>query len=354
MKKIFLILFFLSIINFTYWENISLDEFLVIKNEFDTNYIDKLDYDKVEQKIDNKKCYYYEKWDDFIMSPLCFIDKDYPKIEFIDAIDYSLDYIKWFDGIFDIWSEYFSFYGSTPIFYPKINSLEYYIDENDLLLLKYLSLKEYQIIVPKMYIARTELNKYSLYVVDKDLVGRSDCRQHNYLMALQILDKLYLRPWEIFNINSKLVNLKWYCNFWSTKYLFYGWVCWASTQLFRNSLINPFVKINKRYNHVQRYAHFYGDYIYGDDASIYEWDKQFEIENIWSDPIYYRIMERNWIRYLISAIPNKSQYITHVTRRQSRSLSADVWKEVVNKYTFIKRYDQTRISNYMSKNWETD
>ena len=51
------------------------------------------------------------------------------------------------------------------------------------------------------------------------------------------------------------------------------------SQLFRVSLINPDIVINKRYPHNEWFVQYYWENIWGDDAAVYEYSKQFEIKN---------------------------------------------------------------------------
>lgn len=352
--------YFLSIVFtmiFFLWWNVfanylELDTYSRLKSVFNSSPdIEKIDIEKLDSLLKWKNCYYYENWDYFIYLPICFLNKNisqYFSLE--ETVDILHDDIIWFSDIYDNYNTKFSYYTSTPIFYSK--PLDYYINDKDSVFLKIITALNYKLKIHKKHFALNNISDYSFYVSDKNLDNRWQCSLKNYNIAIKSLDKLLLKPNQAFNFNDTLVGLKWYCWESSEKYLFYAWVCWASTQLFRVSLINPYIYINKRYSHAQRYVNYYDEYIYWDDASVYEYIKQFEITNRWKYPMYFRFKNINSTNYLYSVVPIKESYRTDVTKEQTRSLSSYVSKEVFNFESNELIYKQDRASNYLKKNYE--
>lgn len=87
--------------------------------------------------------------------------------------------------------------------------------------------------------------------------------------------------------------------------MFYGGVCGAATQLFRASLLSPQISIIKRYGHSQRLVPYYSEYVFGDDAAIYEMSKQFEIKNQSLNEVYIKYLQKNGGVYLAIITPEK-------------------------------------------------
>jgi len=121
--------------------------------------------------------------------------------------------------------------------------------------------------------------------------------------------------------------------------------------LFRNSLINPYLYVVKRYNHGQRYVNFYSNYIYWDDGAVYEFIKIFKVKNISNSPIYFRKKQIWKELYFVSIVPKKSKQFSIVEKRQTWKLSAYVKKTVYDENWFLKYY-QDWVSNYARKNYE--
>jgi vancomycin resistance protein YoaR len=186
------------------------------------------------------------------------------------------------------------------------------------------------------------------------LENRDDCRRQNFDVAMNVLNNKIINPWEIYNFNTDLVPLQNdYCkDNDSWKYLFYWWVCGASTQIFRNALMNPFIEVEERHPHSVRYVKWYNEYIFWDDAAIYERTKQFKIKNIWTKPIYFKVIQKNSKKYLISIYPSENKYFSHITKVQIDKTQAAVWKAIYELWTNKKWYDQYWKSAYNSRTWE--
>ncbi len=101
----------------------------------------------------------------------------------------------------------------------------------------------------------------------KDISMLDPCTKHNYLLAFEQLDGKVINPWESFNFNAFLTNLRGYCTGRGAKtFSFYGGVCGVASQLFRTWLSSPQVRIDKRRGHNDRYMQYYGSEVEGDDA----------------------------------------------------------------------------------------
>jgi len=373
MKKLVKFILFFSIVsNFTFWiYTISFTNYIDTLKTLNQN-LHKIPHDKISKinkivKLINKtkslKCNFFQTESYFLINPICFIKNELPSISKYTAINKGFKYIFNFSNKFELNKTSFLYSWSKIIwknwYFENYNLFKKLINTNssgENIINIILLLKNYYIQIPKQFIYRKILDQFSYYVSTKNLTNRWKCRKHNYLLAIKQLDWIKLLPWEKLNYNKILAKLNnnLYCKeLWNKykHYLFYEWVCWASTQLFRNSLLNPNLVITKRYNHTKRYAKYYSNYIYWDDASIYEWIKQFEIKNIWNYPIYFKTLNKNENQiYLVSIIPTKILDKSVIIRKQIWKLKALVWKVVFDK-NFNEKYSQFWISNYCCKVW---
>jgi VanW like protein len=136
------------------------------------------------------------------------------------------------------------------------------------------------------------------------------CRRKNYLLALGHLDRTILQPGKKLVFNQLIADDPNYCGAETGKFRFYQGVCGASTMLFRNTLTNPVIDIEKRQNHNHRYTNFYGG-TRGDDAAIYEMSKLFVIKNVSKNPVYFRVLrDRHDNPIVFSLTPRRSEYIS--------------------------------------------
>jgi hypothetical protein len=200
-----------------------------------------------------------------------------------------------------------------------------------------------------------QFKKFWFFVAKRQIDKYWDCSKHNYLYALTKLNGLYLKPWESYRINDSLAWLTWYCmwvNPW--KYQFYQWVCGASTQLYRVSLLMPDIEITKRFPHSQRYVKYYDEIVYWDDAAIYEFQKTFAIKNNWQYPVYFKILDRWDTQYLVWVTPTKPDKITKIDKRQVAKLKGSVSKTVFSLTWNNKLYEQNWLSNYSFKSYDSN
>lgn len=332
---------------------------------FSFNQVDLTTYKNIKSIISkkiNKKiiinynklaCNYFIINNDYYISPWCFLQDNIPKLWIKKTSDLVFPFIKNLDNIYDLKSTSFV---SNPsqVKFSYVYDLDKFISNSlsDKILLHILAFKNYYIKVPSIFLAFKEFKNYSLYVSSKDLSKRNKWRLINFNIAIKTLNNYILNPYQELNFNKLVANKPWYYKQNSkSKYLFYGWVCWASTMLFRNALINPYLYVTKRYNHSQRYVYFYSPYIYGDDASIYEYIKVLKIKNISSYPIYFK-EKHIWKEiYLVSIVPKKTWKFVYITKKQTWPLSAYVSSTTFDRNWNIL-YKQSWVSNYKNKNYE--
>ena len=354
MKKIIII--FLGVIFFgtTSAKTIPIQDFerYKAKDNFFSYFYDKYVQDNLAEN--QKICYYYKRWTKFVISPICFLTNDLPKYNFTKSIDIIFPYISDFKNIYNLEATWFNYDTAQPIFtktFLDLGKIKKNLDKQTILHLAYQNI-DFEI--DEKDIAYQSIKNYSFFVADKDLKWRAWCRLVNYNIAINLFNNKLLKPWETYNTNKEFAqHTNEYCGHESGYYLFYGWVCGASTQLFRVSLINPYIKVLQRYWHSQRYVWFYGNYIYGDDAAIYQRSKQFEIQNIWEKEIYFKVWEKNGHKYLLSVYPDKNYYTTKVQRQQVSYTKAYVGKQVLSKIDWTQFYQQWRTSSYYwGRNYE--
>jgi vancomycin resistance protein YoaR len=179
-------------------------------------------------------------------------------------------------------------------------------------------------------LARYWVQHIAFYVSEKDLSLLSPCNTQNYTLALQKLDGYLLSPGASFNANRELSKVKGYCTGrGEANFLFYGGVCGMTAQVFRTTLIHPNIEIVKRRPHNEWFVQYYGEEIGGDDAAIYEMSKQFEIKNIGTDDIYFKV-KRNTKHTLLIAIsprtPQRVEISKQTSTQHSITLERKIWE----------------------------
>jgi len=343
--------------------------FFLCWNSFSFNQINLSNYNKLTNILSWKKlnkfktkqilstplsaCKSRLNGNNYYVSPSCFLSWwTLPKVNFKETINDILPLISNFKKTYNLNSTWFFYNTATPTFYINYN-IDKIIKQNQTnkLLLHILSLLNYYIKIPKVYFEMRQSKNYSFYVSKKNLKLRNKWRLQNLDIAINQLDWYLLKWWKTLNLNNIIANKPWYYKKWNSKYLFYGWVCGASTMLFRNALINPYLYVVKRYNHSQWYVHFYSKYIYWDDAAMYQYIKIFKIKNISKYPIYIR-KKQIWNELLlISIIPKRINEFTYISKKQVWKLKAKVSVETMDDLWNII-YKQSWISNYFRKNYE--
>ena len=178
----------------------------------------------------------------------------------------------------------------------------------------------------------------------KDISMLDACTKHNYLLAFEQLDGKVINPWESFNFNAFLTNLRGYCTGRGAKtFSFYGGVCGVASQLFRAWLSSPQVRIDKRRGHNDRYMQYYGSEVEGDDAAVYERSKQFVFTNTSDFPFLIKTEEsRNHTKlFFITEAKAVDQHRVTIDKKKITPLTIDLSKKV---------FKQAQISKISCKN----
>lgn len=215
---------------------------------------------------------------------------------------------------------------------------------SDISVIMYLMQHDIKVAIPKQYIARYHANNHGLYAVHKnDLEQQSSCARTNYLLAVRSLDGLRLEPGESFEINQHITDLPGYCRG-SKRFMFYGGVCGASTQLYRLGLMHPEIYVVERTNHNTRYTRYYAEYLYSDDAAIYENFKKMIIRNDSDDTMIFKLLEKERETTLaVFSLPTSKK--SSVTKKQTWPLSwivrkvvTDQWWQLLHEQEWHSRY----------------
>ena len=281
------------------------------------------------------KCHVKEVSEQFlVISPECLIQKPVVYIPFKKSVDLMWPRIRDVEGIYRLDKDEFIYTGAKILLDPDFEREAQNFWDKRLSWGSYMMLKgtKKDIQIPLSYFAWKYFKNYSFWVSTKSLSGRDDCRLTNYRVAMDKLDGLVLAPEEEYNFNKDLINIPQedYCKGKSERqYLFYAGVCGVSTQLFRNSLLNPFIRVVERRSHAHRYPKFYNPIVLGDDAAVYEKYKLLKIKNISSTPLYFRVFQKNPKEvYLLSISSQKNPYKVKVKKKNLSELSAYVQKTI--------------------------
>lgn len=219
----------------------------------------------------------------FTVNPICLTSQkqsSIPKLSLQERSYWLWWDIKNFDQHYDLEGTEFLSKWSQPIL-TKIDSILWIKTQNNYLIIALMIMERYQyrVRVPVKDVAYHQTKNMSFYVSTRSTSWRSACVKHNFITALESLNNKIIKPGQSLNLNNQVKNLD-YCIWKSTRpYLFYGWACGASTQLFRVSLMMPYLQVTQRHAHSIRYTQYYWQKVFGDDAAIYEMYKQFEVKN---------------------------------------------------------------------------
>jgi hypothetical protein len=173
-----------------------------------------------------------------------------------------------------------------------------------------------------------------------------NCAKQNYLTAAQHFGNVILQPGEEFEINQHIAHLDWYCKWTGEEYMFYQWVCWLSTQLFRAWLINPDIEIVRRAPHSKRYTKYYGETVYGDDSAIYENLKKMVIKNRGNHPIQIRTLSWATEHYLVIMWPKTDKQVL-IQKSESDKLTWRLGRKIYDNGELVEK--QIWQSTYNSK-----
>ena len=288
----------------------------------------------------------------YIISPICLLKNELPQIEYKEAIDYLWQYIDSFNTIYNEASQNFSYQGTTPIFTKDYEILPKTLEEK--LTLIRLQNQWKKIRIHKSSLAYQTIKKTNFYTVYKDTSILKRCTKQNYTVALNRINGKVVWSGESLNLNKEIMKLKWYCKrSWPQDLLFYGGVCGFATQLFRTSLLVPTIEITKRYAHNEWLVPYYSDYIFGDDAALYQMNKQLEIKNLGENEMYFKVLKKENGNYFVIITPEKTNQWVIIQKTEGEGLTAKVQREIYQEKTdmIIKR--DVFESTYIKKTYTT-
>lgn len=293
-----------------------------------------------------------EEKDLYIISPSCLLKNDLPIIEFKEAIDYLRPYIESFNMVYNDASQIFSYQWTTPIFTKDYEILPKTLEEK--LTLIRLQNKWEKIRIHKSSLAYQTIKKANFYTVYKDTSILKRCTKQNYNVALQRINGKMIQVGETLNLNKEIMNLRWYCK-WSgpQDLLFYGWVCGFATQLFRTSLLVPTIEITKRYGHNERLVPYYSDYVFGDDAALYQMSKQLEIKNIGDTELYFKALDKGNANYFVIITPEKNNQWVIIKKGEKSRLKSEVERSIYQGEQDMLIKKEAFTSTYIKKTYTT-
>lgn len=292
---------------------------------------------------DAHRCSWFDRWTHFVIAERCKESSTMPRLSIDEAVESVRPYIKDVRNIYSIEEEEFYYADADIVYDEELIALVSY--REDRLNRSYEKGQSGYINLPKAVLWYKQLQQRSSFASVRDTSTYDPCRKTNYDIAMDQLNWVVVQPGELLNMNKKIARLPWYCRGAET-FLFYQWVCWGSTQLFWNGMINPFLEVTKRSAHGMWYAWFYGSDVMGDDASMYEWWKQLEVKNIGDKPLYMMTFDRaDWNTVLLSIYPGVHDMRSFIKKQQTGKRSAVVSSTVFDKYESIV-YSQERVSNY--------
>lgn len=320
MKKFFIWIALLSIIVFSWSivyakEDIDsfwnfLNDIKIVKNA-EKWIVLSMYYDDLEA-LENKMCV-VENYNSYsYISPVCLL-KDTSYFSVSKALEYLTKNLNMFFDMYQQDSYNFVYKATEPSYSYSIvdDYLKYRWSIYEKLAVLYWVHENKMIMVDNYLLARLMFQNYSFYSVPTNLSNRWPCSLTNYKLAIWRLNWKELKPWEVLDLNALISNNPLSCKWNSTKsFLFYWWSCWASSQLFRLSLIMPNITVLDRAWHAKWWALYYWLNIMGDDAAMYENSKKFVIRNDFDSSIYFVAYEKWNYVYLVWVVPNKvSDYV---------------------------------------------
>jgi hypothetical protein len=268
---------------------------------------------------------------DFVVSPQCLLKGTLPKLSLQEVVDEVRPQVKGFDHIYLPHSSQFIYEGTNLLFAKKYPPLlpQTQAEKDDL---REATAQQKTILITRNQLAHYYLSTFSFYVADKDISQLKPCTKQNYMTAFTSLDKRLWRQGTVLNLNAELQSLGGYCRGQTdTDLMFYGGVCGVSSQLFRVSLLHPDIEILQRSAHNERFTVYYGDRVEGDDASMIQMRKQFEIKNTSDADIYFRTKQLGERTYLVAVSPSQITRFVAISKVWRNSLSVQLSKKIYKK-----------------------
>ncbi len=316
----------------------SLVNFEEYKKNLPTQYINHPKQIEQEfQKTKKIKCRYRIDEDDpdyYIIKPICLRKKQYPQLGFRETVDIIRPYIKGFSHEYNYKDSQFSFSGAeAQIDYSQISlGNQYHNTLQQKKLINYMHQHHINIKIHKKYFAKYSAKDFVFYPSLKETKHMGPCTKTNYQVSASALQWLYITPGEIFNLNKAISRLPGYCKWINGNKIlpFYGGSCGTAGQFFRVSLLLPDFFVRKRYPHIRRRAQFYGKTIFGDDAAVLDDRKQLEIQNQWSFPIYFKMLNFDDYTYLVWISPVNPHKTVEITKTQTWPLQTLLIKKIID------------------------
>ena len=352
MKKILMIIYAsllpLSLLSCVYAkEYLGFEEFVqdIKDQEIDNPNLTYKDAELSLEDIRHHPCtiQYFENYS--YVSPMCFYKKDGLSLPIEKSLDYLFIDLEWFMDEYSQ-DDYNFYYSTTQPYYNDDLFNSYIVYEWSVYEKITISQREKSdkiITIPNNILAKLVLRNYSYYVVPSYTANRGPCSLRNYKIAIEKLNWYTLNPGEELTLNSLIKNNPKACKWSSSEnLLFYWWSCGSSTQLFRLSLIMPYLTTTERSNHSKWRSLYYGANLMWDDASMYQNSQKFTVRNDFDNDIYFRVYEKWEYTYLVGIVPEKiDDYI-------------EIFKEIhglkteVTKRHFDKNWDIVNFSQFNS------
>ncbi len=273
----------------------------------------------------------------YLVNLICLQQPIFSTENFTQNIDKLRPYIQDFDQDYDLNNNSFNYSGNAqPIFknrktQQKYNTLKkivknlnthYWIFQLD---------PNKKIELTSNEIALADMQHYSFYPARRFIHELWPCARINYRIATASIDKKFVPAQQDFNVNKRIAFRRGYCKGKDSPIRpFYWWSCGASTQVFRISLLHPFLETHDRENHGIWYSRYYGKEITGDDSSIIDFRQKLTLKNTSEKPVYFRYLEveKDKNVLLIGISPKKFNKTIKITKYQTWPLSAKLTKSI--------------------------
>lgn len=246
-----------------------------------------------------KNCESYTRKDSIlIVSPECILAGELPKLSLQDRADAVWTVIESF------WTGYLSdkefiIYKPEKVSIDKTKSI-YPLSKQEKKRLTIAKEKGETVEIPLSAFAKAILPELAFFISQKDLSNLKPCTKFNYLLAFNNLDWKVIPAGEQFNFNQYLSSLKGYCKWlWGLDLRFYWGVCGVASQLFRASLTHPLMETPTRRGHSEWFSVYYGEKVEGDDAAVYEKDKQLVLKNNAPSDTIIKTFKKGEMSYLV-------------------------------------------------------
>lgn len=344
MKKIFIWTIFLTICVFSWsiaYANENIDSFWNFLNDIEIvkkseKWINIAMYQDDLQNLEKKNCI-IKNYDSYsYISPVCLL-KNRSYLSVTKSLEYLTKNLNIFYDMYEQDSYNFVYKATEPSYSYTIidNYLKYRWSIYEKLAILYWNHENKMIMIDNYVLARLMFENYSFYSVPTNLSNRWPCSLANYKLAIWKLNWKELKPWEILDLNNLISNDSRSCKWNSAKsFLFYWWSCWASSQLFRLSLIMPNITVINRAWHAKWRALYYWSNIMWDDAAMYENSKKFIIRNDFDTSIYFTAYEKWNYLYLIWIVPKKVDEYVEIIKNINWYRSS-LFKQIYNKYWIL-------------------